>query len=138
MKASVQQAAMVREHNWTPGGARMPLRLAMPPSTIKPTTRSRLDRPHGHALMTSIVKRGKDLLAPSPISEEDESAWGDVAGPRRLSYSSEVYNMYRHPPYATCLSVIALILLYANVGKLIMCMTNALTQDWLLMTMFKV
>lgn len=89
MKASVHQAAMVREHKWTPGGARMPLKLAMPPSTIRPNTRSRMDRHHGPAVMTSVVKRGRNLLAPSPISEEDEGAWGNVAGPRRLSYSSE-------------------------------------------------
>ncbi len=89
MKASVHQAAMVREHKWTPGGARMPLKLAMPPSTVRPTTRSRMERHHGPAVMTSVVKRGRDLLAPSPISEEDEGAWGNVAGPRRLSYSSE-------------------------------------------------
>ncbi len=89
MKASVHQAAMVREHKWTPGGARMPLKLAMPPSTIRPNTRSRMDRHHGPALMTSVVKRGRNLLAPSPISEEDEGAWGNVTGPRRLSYSSE-------------------------------------------------
>ncbi|KAL0045599.1 hypothetical protein WJX82_010928 [Trebouxia sp. C0006] len=88
MKASVHQAAMVREHKWTPGGARMPLKLAMPPSTVRPTTRSRMERHHGPAMMTSVVKRGRDLLAPSPISEEDEGAWGNVAGPRRLSYSS--------------------------------------------------
>lgn len=89
MKASVHQAAMVREHKWTPGGARMPLKLAMPPSTVRPTTTSRMERLHGSTVMTSVVKRGRDLLAPSPISEEDESAWGTVAGPRRLSYSSE-------------------------------------------------
>ena len=89
MKASVHQAAMVREHKWTPGAARMPLKLAMPPSTVRPTTRSRMERHHGPAMMTSVVKRGRDLLAPSPISEEDEGAWGNVAGPRRLSYSSE-------------------------------------------------
>ena len=89
MKASVHQAAMVREHKWTPGGARMPLKLAMPPSTVRPTTRSRMERHYGPAVMTSVVKRGRDLLAPSPISEEDEGAWGNVAGPRRLSYSSE-------------------------------------------------
>ena len=88
MKASVQQAAKVREHNWTPGGACMPLRLAMPPSTARPTTRPVL---HGSALMTSVVKRGRDLLAPSPITEEDEGSWAGVAGPRRLSYSSERY-----------------------------------------------
>lgn len=88
MKASVHQAAMVREHKWTPGGARMPLKLAMPPSTVRPTTRSRMERHYGPAVMTSVVKRGRDLLAPSPISEEDEGAWGNVAGPRRLSYSS--------------------------------------------------
>ena len=86
MKASVQQAALVREHNWTPGGARMPLRLAMPPSTVRGSTRARTDRPHGHALLTSVVKRGRDLLAPSPISEEVVDH--GVAGPRRLSYSS--------------------------------------------------
>lgn len=85
MKASVQQAAKVREHNWTPGGARMPLRLAIPSSTARPTTRAGL---HGSALMTSVVKRGRDLLAPSPITEEDEGSWAGVAGPRRLSYSS--------------------------------------------------
>ena len=89
VKASVLQAAMVREHNWTPGGNHMPLRLAMAPSTIKPTTRSRLDRSHGNAHMTSVVKRGRDLLAPSPISEENEGIEGNVAGPRRLSYSSK-------------------------------------------------
>ncbi len=89
MKASVHQAAMVREHKWTPGGARMPLKLAMPPSTVRPTTTSRMERHHGPAMMTSVVKRGRDLLAPSPISEEDEGVWGNVAGPRRLSYSSE-------------------------------------------------
>ena len=89
MKASVQQAALVREHNWTPGGACMPLRLAMPPSTVKPTSRSRMTRPAGPAMMTSVVKRGRDLLAPSPISEEGDAVWGAVAGPRRLSYSSE-------------------------------------------------
>ncbi|KAL0028273.1 hypothetical protein WJX79_006483 [Trebouxia sp. C0005] len=88
MKASVHQAAMVREHKWTPGGARMPLKVAMPPSTVRPTTRSRMERHHGPAVMTSVVKRGRDLLAPSPISEEDEGVWGIMAGPRRLSYSS--------------------------------------------------
>ncbi|DBA75138.1 TPA: hypothetical protein ACH3X1_010457 [Trebouxia sp. C0004] len=88
MKASVHQAAMVREHKWTPGGACMPFKLAMPPSTVRPTTRSRMERQRGPAVMTSVVKRGRDLLAPSPISEEDEGAWGNVAGPRRLSYSS--------------------------------------------------
>ena len=41
--------------------------------------------------MTSVVKRGRDLLAPSPITEEEEGSWAGVAGPRRLSYSSEVY-----------------------------------------------
>lgn len=89
MKASVQQAAQVREHNWTPGGACMPLRLAMPPSTVKPSSRFRMTRPGGPAMMTSVVKRGRDLLAPSPISEEGDSACNTVAGPRRLSYSSE-------------------------------------------------
>lgn len=90
MKASVQQAAMLREQSWTPGGARMPLRLAMAPTTVKPSARAKLDRPHGLSLMTSVVKRGRDLLAPSPISEEEEGMWGNVAGPRRLSYSSEL------------------------------------------------
>ena len=89
MKASVQQAALVREHNWTPGGACMPLRLAMPPSTVKPTSRPRMTRPGGPAMMTSVVKQGRDLLAPSPISEEGDGVWDTVAGPRRLSYSSE-------------------------------------------------
>ncbi|KAL3133801.1 hypothetical protein ABBQ32_008277 [Trebouxia sp. C0010 RCD-2024] len=90
LKASVHQAALVREHNWTPGGALMPLRLAIPPSTIKASTRARADRPHGRAMLTSVVKRGRDLLAPSPISEggEPEEAASRVGGPRRLSYSS--------------------------------------------------
>ena len=90
LKASVQQAALVREHNWTPGGAPMPLRLAIPPSTIKASTRARADRPHGRAMLTSVVKRGRDLLAPSPISEggEPEETASRVGGPRRLSYSS--------------------------------------------------
>ena len=90
LKASVQQAALVREHNWTPGGAPMPLRLAIPPSTVKASTRARADRPHGRAMLTSVVKRGRDLLAPSPISEggELEEAASRVGGPRRLSYSS--------------------------------------------------
>ena len=48
-----------------------------------------MERHHGPAVMTSVVKRGRDLLAPSPISEEDEGVWGIMAGPRRLSYSSE-------------------------------------------------
>ena len=89
MKASVQQAAVVREHNWTPSVVRMPLRLAMPPSTVKPSGRFRPDLPHGSALLTSVVKRGRDLLAPSPISEEEEGLGRGGAGPRRLSYSSE-------------------------------------------------
>ena len=89
MKASVQQAALVREHNWTPGGACMPLRLTIPPSTVRPSTRARADRPHGRAMLTSVVKRGRDLPAPSPISEgEEEETAGRMAGPRRLSYSS--------------------------------------------------
>lgn len=89
MKASVQQAALVREHNWTPGGACMPLRLAIPPSTVRPSTRARADRAHGHAMLTSVVKRGRDLLAPSPISEGgEEETVSRMAGPRRLSYSS--------------------------------------------------
>ena len=89
MKASVQQAAMVREHNWTPSGARMPLRLAMPPSTMKASSRFRPDLLRGSVLLTSVVKRGRHLMAPSPISEEEEGPWIGGAGPRRLSYSSK-------------------------------------------------
>ena len=88
MKASVQQAALVREHNWTPGGACMPLRLAIPPSTVRASTRPRAVRPHGRAMLTSVVKRGRDLLAPSPISEGGDETTSSMAGPRRLSYSS--------------------------------------------------
>ena len=40
-------------------------------------------------MLTSVVKRGRDLLAPSPISEGGEEATASsMAGPRRLSYSS--------------------------------------------------
>lgn len=88
MKASVKQAALVREHNWTPGGARMPLRLTVPPSTARAPASARTDRPHGRAQLTSVVKRGRELLAPSPISEEGEGNANTMAGPRRLSYSS--------------------------------------------------
>lgn len=68
----------------------MPLRLAIPPSTIRASTRTRPDRPHGRAMLTSVVKRGRDLLGPSPISEggELEETANRIAGPRRLSYSS--------------------------------------------------
>lgn len=88
LKASVQQAALVREHNWTPGGAPMPLRLAIPPSSVRASTRARADWPHGRAMLTSVVKRGRDLLAPSPISEGRELEETAPGGPRRLSYSS--------------------------------------------------
>ena len=96
LKASVQQAALVREHNWTPGGVRMPLRLAIPPSTIRASTMARADRPHGRAMLTSVVKRGRDLLAPSPISEGgEEEVASRMAGPRRLSYSSNAFHFTR-------------------------------------------
>ena len=58
LKASVQQAAQVREHNWSPGGARMPLRLTMPPSTVRHSTLARTHRPHGQAQLTSVVRSG--------------------------------------------------------------------------------
>lgn len=74
----------------------MPHKLAIPPSTVRASTRARADRPHGRAMLTSVVKRGRDLLAPSPISEggEEETASG-MAGPRRLSYSSTALDFPR-------------------------------------------
>ena len=85
-----------QEHSWTPGGACMPLKLAIAPSTVRASTRARADRPHGRAMLTSVVKRGRDLLAPSPISEggEEETA-SSMAGPRRLSYSSTAPHFLR-------------------------------------------
>ncbi len=124
MKASVHQAAMVREHKWTPGGARMPLKLAMPPSTVRPTTRSRMERHHGPAMMTSVVKRGRDLLAPSPISEEDEGAWGNVAGPRRLSYSSEgtlAFSFY--VGHANLADAFTLVVIQRLLGHYVLCIS---------------